>query len=285
MSKNSFDDHVVSPVSRRRLLTTSVAVGVALAARPLLAAAIQTDSAGLVTQEVKIPIKGGEMSAYCAYPDKGKQFSTILVAHDVFGINAHMQDIVRRLAKLGYYAICPNLYSRQGDVSKMTDEIDIMRTVVSKVTDADVLADLDATAAFAHKSGKADAKRMGITGFGWGGRVVWLYAAHDPKVKAAVSWYGFLNAPRDPAGHSAIALASQIKVPVLGLYAAKDDYIMEADVKEMQNQLAANKKSEIVIYPGVKHGFFDDAHKTYDAKTAADGWDRLKIWFYNNDVK
>jgi carboxymethylenebutenolidase len=284
MSKIPFDNHVVAPVSRRTLLTTSMAAGLSLAARPLLAA-VQTDSAGLVAQEVKIPIKGGEISGYCAYPDKGKQFSTILVAHDVFGVNAHMQDIVRRLAKLGYYAICPDLYSRDGDVSKMTDEIDIMRTVVSKVKDADVLSDLDATVAFAHKSGKADVKKLGITGFGWGGRVVWLYAAHDPKLKAGVSWYGFLNAPRDPAGHSAISLASQIKVPVLGLYAGKDDYIMEADAKEMQNQLAGNKKSEIVIFPGVKHGFFADDQKTYDAKTAADGWDRLKVWFYNNDLK
>jgi carboxymethylenebutenolidase len=281
MSKNLFDD---GTVSRRKLLGTTVAAGLFLAARPIFAAAIQTDNAGLVTEEVKIPTKSGDITAYCAYPAKGKQFSAILVAHDVFGVSAQMQDIVRRLAKLGYYAICPNLFSRQGDVSKMTDEIDIMRTVVSKSVDADILSDLDSTVAYVQKSGKADVKRLGITGFGWGGRVVWLYAAHDPKLKAGVSWYGFLNAPRDPNGHSAIALGGQIKSPILGLYGAKDDYILESNTIEMKNALAANKKSDIVVFPGVKHGFMADDRPTYDAKAAEDGWSRMTIWFKNNGL-
>jgi carboxymethylenebutenolidase len=271
-------------LSRRTLLATAAGAGLVLIARPVLAAAIQTDSEGLVAEEVKVPIQGGEISAYCAYPAKGKPQSVILVAHDVFGVNAQMQDIVRRLGKLGYYAICPNLFSRQGDAGKTTDEIDIMRTVVSKVADADILSDLDSTVAYVHKSGKADTRHLGITGFGWGGRVVWLYAAHDPKLRAGVSWYGFLNAPRDPKGHSAVSLASQIKSPILGLYGAKDDYIMEADVTEMKNALAANKKSDIVVFPGVKHGFMSDDRPTYDAKAAADGWDRLKVWFKNNGL-
>ena len=271
-------------LSRRRLLGTSMAFGVAVAARPVLAAALQTDSDGLVTEEVKIPIAGGEISAYVAYPKQGKQFSPILVAHDVFGVNAQMQDVARRLAKLGYYAICPNLFSRQGDAGQAKDELDIMRTVVSKVLDADILSDLDSTVAYVRKAGKSDLRRLGIAGFGWGGRVVWLYAAHDPKLAAGVSWYGFLNAPRDPNGHSALALAAQIKAPVLGLYGAKDDYILESDVNAMKGALAGNKKAEIDIFPGVKHGFFADDRPSYDAKIAADCWDRMKIWFKNNGV-
>ena len=276
--------HFFKSLDRRSFLGGSLAAALVLRARPVLAAAIHTDSDGLVAEDVKIPIKGGEITGYCAYPNKGKDFATIVLAHDVFGVSEHMRDVVRRLAKLGYYAICPNLFSRQGDVSKMTDEIDIMRTVVSKIADADILSDLDATVAFIHKSGKGDAKRLGITGFGWGGRVVWVYAAHDPKLRAGVSWYGFLGAPRDPKGLSALALSSQIKSPVLGIYGNKDDYILESDAKTMQNGLAGNKKAEIVILPGAKHGFFADDQKSYDAKTAEDGWNRMTIWFKNNGL-
>lgn len=271
-------------LSRRHLLSSSVAFALALSARAGLAAAIQTDSEGLVTEEVKVPIKGGEISAYVARPKSGKDPIPVLVAHDVWGVNEQMKDVTRRLAKLGYYAICPDLFSRQGDVSKMKDEIDIIRTIVSKVVDADVMSDLYSTVTYARKTGKADGKKLGITGFGWGGRIVWLYAAFDPKLSAGVSWYGFLNPPRDPAGHSALSLAGQIKVPVLGLYGAKDDYILESDVNAMKSALAANKKCQIDLFPGAKHGFFSDDRPTYDAKTAADGWDRMKIWFKNNGV-
>ena len=272
--------------NRRQFLELSASAALALAAGPVFAAAapIHTDSEGLVAQQVKIPIAGGEISGYCAYPAKGANFSTILVAHDVFGVSEQMQDVVRRLAKLGYYAICPDLFSRQGGPGKSTDELDIMRTVVSKVVDADFVSDLDATVAFAKKSGKADVKKVGIVGFGWGGRAAWVYAAHDPKLKAGVSFYGFLQPSRDPKGQSALALASQIKVPMLGLYGAKDDYIMESDATMMRNALAANKKSDIVIFPGVKHGFVADDRASYDPKTAADGWDRMSVWFHNNGL-
>jgi carboxymethylenebutenolidase len=274
----------VKYLGRRELLATSAAALLAVAALPALAAPIHTDSDGLVAQQVKIPIAGGEISGYVAYPAKGGNFSAVIVAHDVFGTNEQMQDVTRRLAKLGYYAICPYLFSRQGDVSKNTDEMDILRTVVSKVLDADILSDLDATVAFARKSGKVDAKRLGITGFGWGGRVVWLYAAHNPKLTAGVSWYGFLQPSRDPKGQSALALSTQIKPPILGLYGAKDDYISPSDISQMGTAVAAGKKSQIVVFPGVKHGFMADDRPTYDAKTAADGWDRMTIWFKNNGL-
>ena len=273
-------------LGRRQFLATSIAAAATLAAGPVLAAPapIHTDADGLIAEEVKIPIKGGEIPGYCAYPAKGKDFSIIIVAHDVFGVNEQTRDVVRRLAKLGYYAIAPYLFSRQGDVSKTTDELDIMRTVVGKIVDADILSDVDSTVAFAKKAGKGDVKKLGITGFGWGGRVVWLYAAHEPKLRAGVSFYGFLQAPRDPQGHAALVLASQIKQPVLGLYGAKDDYIMESDALTMKNGLAGNKKAEIDVFPGVKHGFMADDRASYDPKAAADGWERMTVWFKNNGV-
>jgi len=159
-----------------------------------------------------------------------------------------------------------------------------MRTVVSKVIDAEFVSDLDATVAFAKKSGKADVKKVGITGFGWGGRAVWVYAAHDPKLKAGVSYYGFLQPSRDPKGQSALALGPTIKVPVLGLYGAKDDFIMEADANAMKNAVAAGKKSDIVVFPGIKHGFMADDRASFDPKTAADAWDRMSVWFKNNGM-
>jgi len=271
---------------RRQFLGASAIAMLALSVRPALAAAapIHTDADGLVAQQVKIPIAGGEISGYCAYPAKGANFPVVLVAHDVFGVNDQLQDVVRRLAKLGYYAISPDLFSRQGGPGKSTDELDIMRTVVSKVLDADFVSDLDATVAFAKKSGKADVKKVGITGFGWGGRVAWVYAAHDPKLKAAVSFYGFLQPSRDPKGQSALALSGQIKIPALGLYGAKDDYIMESDAITMRNGLANNKKADIVIFPGIKHGFMADDRASFDPKTAADAWDRMAVWFKNNGL-
>ncbi len=271
---------------RRQFLGASAVAMLALSVRPAFAAAapIHTDADGLVAQQVKIPIAGGEISGYCAYPAKGANFPVVLVAHDVFGVNDQLQDVVRRLAKLGYYAISPDLFSRQGGPGKSTDELDIMRTVVSKVLDADFVSDLDATVAFAKKSGKADVKKVGITGFGWGGRAAWVYAAHDPKLKAMVSFYGFLQPSRDPKGQSALALSGQIKIPALGLYGAKDDYIMESDAITMRNGLANNKKADIVIFPGIKHGFMADDRASFDPKTAADAWDRMAVWFKNNGL-
>jgi carboxymethylenebutenolidase len=268
----------------RRLFVGGSLAAALLLATPGFAAAIHTDAEGLTAGDVKIPIQGGEIAAYRAFPAKGGPFPTVLVAHDEFGVSEHMQDVVRRLAKLGYFAICPNLYSRQADVSKMTSMMDVMAQVVSKVVDAQILSDLDATVEFAKKSGKADVGRLGITGFSWGGRVVWLYAAHNPKLKAGVSWYGFLGASRDPQGHSAISLAPGIKSPVLGLYAGKDDFIMEYDLESMKLALNKASKSEIVLFPGKPHGFFADTQPTYDATTAADGWNRLTLWFKAHGV-
>lgn len=277
--------HSFKSMDRRHFLGASMAASLALMARPSFAAAIHTDSDGLVAEDVKIPITGGTIDGYCAYPNKGKDFDTILVAHDVFGLNEHMKDICRRLAKLGYYAICPNLFSRAGDLSKVTDEIALFSAVNAKLPDADVLSDLDATVAFVKKQGKGNSKKLGMVGFGWGGRAMWYYAAHDPKLMAGVSFYGFLMPSRDPKSQSPQQLAGKIKCPVLGIYGSKDDYISEGDATVLRNQLAGNKKAEIDVLPGAKHGFLADDTKNYDQKNAEDGWNRMKIFLYNNGLR
>ena len=269
-------------LNRRAFLTTSVAVGFAAAVQPVMAQVIHTDSEGLVAGQVMVPVADGQIPAYRAYPAKGKApFPTVIVVHEVFGVHEHIQDVVRRFAKLGYYAICPDLYSRAGDVAKMEQMDDIM-AVVRKTPDAQVLSDLDSTTAYLGKTGQADTGRMGITGFCWGGRVVWLYAAHDPKLKAGVAWYGPL-ASSDPARPSAISLAATLKVPVLGLYAGKDGHITQDDVTAMREALKGSK-SEIVVYPDAEHGFNADYRPSYNKADSEDGWKRLRGWFKANGV-
>jgi carboxymethylenebutenolidase len=269
-------------LGRRAFLTTSVAVGFAAAVQPVMAQVIHTDSDGLVAGQVMVPVQGGQIPAYRAYPAKGTApFPTIIVAHEIFGVHEHIQDVARRLAKLGYYAIVPDLYSRQGDVAKMEKMDDVM-AVVRATPDAQVLADLDATTAYLGQSKEADIKRLGITGFCWGGRVTWLYAAHNPEVKAGVAWYGPL-ASSDPNRPSAISLASTLKVPVLGLYAGKDGHITADDVTAMKVALRGSK-SDIVVYPDADHGFNADYRPTYNKQAADDGWKRLRDWFKANGV-
>ena len=177
-------------LTRRDFVVTALAAGFALAVRPVSAQTmIVTDSSGLETGEVKIPTGDGQIPAYRAMPASGGPFPTVLVVQEIFGVHEHIKDICRRLAKRGYLAVAPELYARQGDVSQITDVNEVISKVVSKVPDAQVLADLDATVTWAEKSSKGEVKKLGITGFCWGGRVVWLYAAHSPRLKAGVAWY------------------------------------------------------------------------------------------------
>jgi len=269
-------------LGRRAFLTTSVAVGFAAAVQPVMAQVIHTDSEGIVAGQVTVPVKDGQIPAYRAYPAKGTApFPTVIVVHEIFGVHEHIQDVARRFAKLGYYAIVPDLYSRDGDVAKM-EKIDDIMTVVRKTPDAQVLSDLDSTVEFLGKTGQADTNRLGITGFCWGGRVTWLYSAHNPKVKAGVAWYGPLTSS-DPARASAISLAPTLKTPVLGLYAGKDGHITQDDVAAMRTALKGSK-SEIVVYPDADHGFHADYRPTYDKQAADDGWKRLREWFKANGV-
>ena len=257
-------------LSRRGFVVTSLASGFAVASNPVLAQAITTDTQGLTAGEISIVVADGKIPGYRAMPAKRGQYPVVLVVQEIFGVHEHIKDVCRRFAKLGYYAIAPELFARQGDVAKMTDIGAILSQVVSKVPDAQVSSDLDATVAFAKASGSADTRKLGVVGYCWGGRAAWIYARHNPKVKAAVAYYGLLDGmksdikPQDP-----VDFASEIKVPVLGLYAGIDDFVKPAVIEQMRNGIAkSGSGSEIVVFPGVNHGFNADYRPTYD-KTAA----------------
>src|SRR5437660_4112592 len=203
-------------VTRRGFIVTSLAAGFALAVQPVTAqSVITTDTNGLEAGEVKIPVKDGEIPGYRAMPAKGKNFPVVLVVQEIFGVHEHIKDICRRFAKSGHLAVAPELFARQGDVSKMPDVNEIISKVVSKVPDAEVMSDLDAVVAWAQKSGKGDTSKLGITGFCWGGRIVWLYAAHNPRLKAGVAWYGrLLGQPSDLQPKKPIDLVASLQAPV-----------------------------------------------------------------------
>jgi carboxymethylenebutenolidase len=273
-------------VTRRGFMVTTLAVGFALAVRPVSAETIATDAAGLAAGEIKIPTSDGSIPAYRAMPSKGRAFPAVIVVQEIFGVHEHIKDVCRRLAKLGYLAVAPELYARQGDVSKLTDVNDIIAKVVSKVADAQVMADLDATVAWVKESGEGNVEKLGITGFCWGGRIVWLYAAHNPRVKAAVAWYGRLvGKPSELQPKHPIDIAASLKVPVLGLYGGDDQGIPLDTVEQMRKALqAARSPSEIVVYPNTPHGFHADYRASYRKEQAEDGWRRLQAWFRQHGV-
>ena len=274
-------------VSRRGFVVTSLASGFALAVQPVCAQTmIHTDSNGLTANEVKIPVAGGEIPGYAAMPASGGPFPTVLVIQEIFGVHEHIKDVCRRLAKLGYFAAAPALYAREGDVSGMSDIQEIISKVVSKVPDAQVASDLDATVAWAKGTGKADTAKLGVTGFCWGGREVWLYAAHNPDVKAAVAWYGPIKRPAtNLQPKNPIDIAGQLKTPVLGLYGGADAGIPVDTIEEMKAALkAAHNPSEIVIYPDTPHGFNADYRPSYRPDQAKDGWSKMQAWFKQHGV-
>jgi carboxymethylenebutenolidase len=268
--------------SRRAFVMTSLASGFALAVQPVSAETITTDTQGLKAAEVKIPAKDIQIPAYCAAPAEGGPFPTVLVIQEIFGVHEHIKDICRRLAKAGHFAVAPALYAREGDVSGMTDIQEILSKVVAKVPDAQVASDLDAALAWAREQKNANATKLGVTGFCWGGRQTWLYAIHNPSVKAAVAWYGPLAGIPDPElrPKRVLDLVDQIKVPVLGLYGGADQGIALADIEKMRDELKkAHKPCEIVIYPDTPHGFNADYRPSYRPEQAKDGWQRMLAWF------
>jgi carboxymethylenebutenolidase len=271
----------MSRISRRDfIVVTSLAAGFALCTHPVSAQVIKTDTKGLVAGEVKIPVVDGEIPAYRALPATGKDFPVVLVIQEVFGVHEHIQDVCRRFAKLGYFAIAPELFARQGDVSKLTNPQEIVKTVVSKVPDQQVMSDLDATVAWAAKN-KGNTSKLGITGFCWGGRTTWLYAAHNPNLKAGVAWYGRLVGQSTPlTPEHPIDIADELKAPVLGLYGGEDQSIPLDTVQQMQQALAAaNSPSEIIVYPDAPHAFYSDYRPNYRKEAAEAGWQRLLAWF------
>ena len=272
--------------TRRDFMMTSLAIGFAIASNPILAQAITTDENGLVAGEVSITVTDGKIPAYRAMPKKGKNLPVILVIQEIFGVHEHIKDVCRRFAKLGYLAIAPELFTRQGDVSKMTEIGEILSKVVSKVPDEQVFSDLDATVAYIKSTGKANMDKLATVGFCWGGRTVWLYSAHNPAIKTGVAYYGLLNGMKsDIKANDPIDIASTLKVPVLGLYASQDSFIKPEIIEQMQAGLEkSGSGSEIVVFPNVSHGFNADYRPTYN-KTAADySWKLTRDWLKNHGV-
>ena len=272
--------------NRREFVVTSLATGFALAVQPVSAQTITTDTTGITAGEIRIKVKDGEIPAYRAMPDKGDKLPVVLVVQEIFGVHEHIKDLCRRLAKLGYLAVSPELYARQGDVSKETNIGKIIGEVVSKVPDAQVMSDLDAAVEWAKQSGKGDASKLAVTGFCWGGRIVWLYSAHNPKVKAGVAWYGRLVGPVDELHPKhPTDIVDELRVPILGLYGGADSGI-PADTVEKMNSLLKEKKKEgeIIVYPDTPHGFNADYRPTYRKEQAEDGWKRMLAWFKGHGV-
>jgi carboxymethylenebutenolidase len=249
---------------------------------------IKTDTNGLTVGEVTIPVGDFKMPAYRAAPAAKTNAPVVLVVSEIFGVHEHIADVARRFAKAGYFAIAPELFVRQGDASSYGEIAKLMSEVVSKVPDAQVMGDLDASVAWAKTQG-ADTAKLAITGFCWGGRITWLYDTHNPAVKAAVAWYGRLvgqgNAlqPTNP-----VELTGKINGPVLGLYGGADSGIPLDTVEKMKTALAggsaAAKKSEFVVYPGAPHAFNADYRPSYRKEAADDGWKRCLAWFKANGV-
>lgn len=274
------------PFTRREFLVTALAVGFAAAVRPTSAeAVVTTDTDGLNAGEVRIATRGGEMPAYRAQPKERTAAPVVLVVEEIFGVHEHIKDVCRRLAKRGYLAIAPELFARQGDPTKLTDPQRIIADIVAKTPDREVLADLDATVAWAGENG-GDVGKLGITGFCWGGRIVWLYAAHAAQVKAGVAWYGRLDGARSELQPQyPLDVARTLRAPVLGLYGGKDDGIPLELVERMRTALAAGgSKSEIVVYPDAPHGFHADYRPSYREADARDGWTRLLAWLARHGV-
>jgi carboxymethylenebutenolidase len=271
-------------ISRRDLITGSLTVGFALAVQPVSAQTIvTTDTKGMVAGEVKFKAADGvEIPAYRAMPDTGTDFPVVLVVQEIFGVHEYIKDICRRFAKIGAFAIAPELYFRQGRVAdKPMNEI---FPIVQKVPDKQVMSDLDAAVDYAKSTGKANTAKLGITGFCWGGRIVWLYAAHNKNLKAGVAWYGRLvGQSNELQPLYPVDVAAKLNAPVLGLYGGKDGGIPQDSVEKMRTALkAANKPSEIHVYPEAQHGFHADYRPSYSKEDATDGWKRLQEWFKKN---
>jgi carboxymethylenebutenolidase len=259
---------------------TGLISGFTLATTRVEAQAIHTDAAGLVAREAMVPTSQGDLPAYFARPDGAGPFPTVLVIEEIFGVHEYIKDTCRRLAKAGYLAVAPELYARIGDLSKMTDVNAIIRDVISKTPDDQLLQDLDATATWA-AANHGDPKRLAVTGFCRGGRDTWLYAAHNPALKAAVAWYGPVGGtPSSIQPHNAADVATELKTPLLGLYGGQD---MGIPVPEVQAAAAkatsAGKVVRIHVFDDAPHGFHADYRPSYRKADAEAGWQEMLQWF------
>ena len=278
------DGLIVPPFSRRGFVMTSLISGMTLAVTPVEAQVIHTDATGIEAGEVTIPAADGPMPGYRAVPEGTGPFPLVLVVEEIFGVHEYIKDVCRRLAKAGYCAVAPELYARQGDLSRMTDVQQILREVILKTPDAQWIGDLDATVAWAASAAKADPGRLGVMGWCRGGRGVWLYAAHRRDLKAAVAWYGPLGGDRtDIQPRTAGDLAAEIHAPLLALYGGADTGIPVASAEAARDAAkAAGKSVELVVYPEAPHGFHADYRPSYRKAAAEDGWRRALAFLKAN---
>ena len=289
--KEDFDSLVAkTPLSdsldRRSFLKTALGTGFAAAVLPVNAQSmIKTDTAGLTAGEISITVNGQKVPVYRAQPKGKSNLPVILVVSEIFGVHEHIADVARRFAKQGYLALAPDLFVRQGNPAAYSNIADVMKEVVSKVPDAQVMADLDGCVAWAKANG-GNTRKLGITGFCWGGRIVWLYCAHNPQVKAGVAWYGRLVGDKtELTPVHPIDIAANLKVPVLGLYGGKDNGIPLDTVKKMKAELAkGSSKSEFVVFPNSGHAFHADYRSSYVEADAKEGWRRCLAWFKAHGV-
>ncbi|VVE13106.1 carboxymethylenebutenolidase [Pandoraea morbifera] len=278
----------VAPRNRRDFLKAAVGSAFALAVLPVSAETITTDTQGLDAGETLLEVPGVKMPVYYARPAGKTHLPTVIVVSEIFGVHQHIADICRRFAKLGYFALAPELFARAGDPQSLGTIAEIQSQIVAKTPDNQVLGDIDATVKWAVANG-GDEKRLGITGFCWGGRITWLYNAHNPNVKAAVAWYGRIvgdrsaNFPVNP-----IDIAGKLHGPLLGLYGGKDTGIPVASVEQAREALArgdaASKASELKVFPNSGHAFFADYRSSYVEADARQGWKDALDWFRKHGV-
>jgi len=273
--------------SRRGFIASSLAGGFALAAGPVMAQTVITTSAdGLDVADVKIPVADGSLPAYVAVPKKPGKYPVLIVIAEIWGLHEHIRDVTRRAAKAGYYAIAPEPYFRQGDLAKMANIQDVVKAANS-LADTVMLRDLDALVEWVDGQGKANGKRIGITGFCRGGRTTWMFAAHNARVKAGVAWYGGLSPVPETMPLTPIDVAGKLNAPVLGLYGGADQGIPLDLVERMRAALFAfgkEKESIIHVYDGMPHAFNADYRPSYRKEAAQDGWKRMLAWFKKHGV-
>jgi carboxymethylenebutenolidase len=274
---------------RRSFMGATVGGGFALAVAPtgaLLAQVVKTDIQGLDAGRVKFESGGVQLSAYSAKPAGKTNCPVVLVVQEIFGVHEYIEDTCRRFAKQGYMAVAIELFQRQGDPTKYTAIPELISNIVSKVPDAQVMADLDAGAQWASKNG-GDGKRLAITGFCWGGRITWLYAAHNPKVQAGVAWYGRLvGQPNELQPKNPIDIATNLNGAVLGLYGGADSGIPVSTIDEMKTKMLFGsvqaRASDFVVYDDAPHAFHADYRPSYRKEAADDGFKRCLAWFAEN---
>ncbi|CAN5741531.1 dienelactone hydrolase family protein [soil metagenome] len=270
--------------ARRTFIQTAVGAGFAAAALPICAqSVISTDSDGLTAGFVILEINGQQVPVYRAQPAGKNNLPVVLVISEIFGVHEHIADVARRFAKQGYLALAPELFVRQGDAGKYPSIAELIKEVISKVPDAQVMSDLDAVVAWAKTQG-GNTDKLAITGFCWGGRITWMYAAHNPLVKTGAAWYGRVTGtPTALSPQNPVDIAARLKAPILGLYGAKDAGITQESLEQMKAALdKAGNKSEIVVYANSGHAFHADYRASYVEADAKDGWQRCLAWFKAN---